>query len=439
MTNAFVVVQIGAKERSSSQWTIRCRATESGSSTVKDDDATPFEDEIRSMRVREIKIELERLKIPTVDIFDKEELVRRLVEARRTKHPKPSSDLQDNERNSSRSTQKVTDEGVIVSPLYFTTVDAGRSSAGVEIQSSDKPFATILIHAWSKNNNDQSFQLHLLLDTACSGLVLRPSVVKQHNLPKLSTPVTMTGAGGTVGATGLTEIEKFTIQTLSDTEKSRMFGPISAAVQDIGGLPSSLDGIIGLSFLNRFSCVEMDFSSGTVTFFSGENTNSRTSEHDLLGRATMGYIPTLGLYSVEVYLGDKGPVRMLVDSGASSTFLNWKGVADLGLSRDDKLLQRQRRAFGAIGSDNVAMELTHRVTVGSTLKIGSSGRKSEPGISLAENSRNLRIEVGDIAILEQLKSENVGGILGVDAFMRCSKVRFRFGNGPKKNEIEMYK
>jgi hypothetical protein len=95
-------------------------------------------------------------------------------------------------------------------------------------------------------------------------------------------------------------------------------------------------------------------------------------------------------------------------------------------------------AFGAVGSDNVAMELTHRVTVGSTLKIGSGGSKREPGVSLADDARNLRIEIGDIAILEQLQGDGVGGILGIDALMRCSKVLFRFGGRLSENELMLY-
>ena len=40
---------------------------------------------------------------------------------------------------------------------------------------------------------------------------------------------------------------------------------------------------------------------------------------------------------------------MLFDNGASSTLLNWIGVQELGLSK------------GAIGSDNIAIQLTHRL------------------------------------------------------------------------------
>lgn len=109
----------------------------------------------------------------------------------------------------------------------------------------------------------------------------------------------------------------------------------------------------------------------------------------------------------------------------------------MGLSRDSPLLQRNAGSFGAVGSDNVAMELTHRVTVGSSFNIAGSGGgpKSEPGVSLEEDSKNLRIDIGDIAILEQLRGDGVGGILGVDALMRCSRVRFQFGLAGSKEMI----
>jgi Aspartyl protease len=278
--------------------------------------------EIRSMRVKEIKTELDRLGISTADAFEKEELVKRLVEARgkgtAASAASSNANVSKPKSDTNRSSTSSTAGNVIVSPLYFVTVDAGRKTAGVEIQSSDKPYPTIQIEVKSSSGNGEKFPLQLLLDTACSGLVLRPEVVEKHGLPKLSTPVSMTGAGGTVGATGLTQIDKFWLETLTKKEQMKMFGPMPAAVQDIVGLPNALDGIIGLSFLNRFACVEMDFGAGKVSFYDRNYENSEImeiNESGLLGRANMDYIPTVGLYSVSVYLGDKGPVKMLVDTG----------------------------------------------------------------------------------------------------------------------------
>ena len=44
-----------------------------------------------------------------------------------------------------------------------------------------------------------------------------------------------------------------------------------AACQDIGALPSGLDGILGLSFLNQFACVDFDFVNDELRL---EKTNS---------------------------------------------------------------------------------------------------------------------------------------------------------------------
>ena len=153
----------------------------------------------------------------------------------------------------------------------------------------------------------------------------------------------------------------------------------------------------------------------------------------------MDYLPRLGLYTVNVFFGGRGPVKMLVDSGAAGTYLNWKGVEDLGLSRtkDASFIQRLNIPMGAMGSDNVAMALTHRINVSSQLQVGSSSRNPDglPGISL-KDSKRLTIDIGDIAVLEMVKGEGLGGILGIDALMRSSKVRFCFQGSNR--EIELY-
>jgi hypothetical protein len=122
---------------------------------------------------------------------------------------------------------------------------------------------------------------------------------------------------------------------------------------------------------------------------------------------------------------------MLVDSGAAGTFLNWKGVEQLGISRNDNSVLQRLSGMAAMGSDNVAMKLTHRLHVSSMLKLS----KGDPGLSL-KDSKRLSIDVGDIGILDSLRGQNVGGILGIDALMRCSRVRLNF-NGPQK-EIRLF-
>jgi hypothetical protein len=81
--------------------------------------------------------------------------------------------------------------------------------------------------------------------------------------------------------------------------------------------------------------------------------------------------------------------------------------------------------MGAMGSDNVAMELTNRVSVQQNLNIGK--RPSKEG--LAVSGDGIKIDIGDITVLDTLRSDHVGGILGIDILMQCAAVRMTF-NGP---------
>jgi len=390
---------------------------------------TSLLEEIRSMRVKEIKEELTALKVNTQDAFEKEELVQRLFKARQ--NPSPKQQQQATAGSSTQSSQSNTN-GVLQAPLYFTSLDAGTRLAAVngesiDIDAKDHPYPSIKISA--SNAGGKEFELHLLLDTACSGFVLRPSVVQKHNLPSLSTPVTMTGAGGTASNTGLTQLERFYLPSSNDDPSTspKMFGPLPAAVQDIGALPSSLDGIIGLSFLNQFEGAELDFQNGLLSLYpKGQALPPISSDLKVVAEGAMSLIPSLSIYLVDVMLGNRGPVKMLVDTGASDSFLNWKGVSDLGLDPQSKFLQRLPTRTGAMGSDNIAMELTHRINISSSLNLGSSKTSADHGGLTLQGPRRLGIDIGNIAILESLKNDGVGGIMGIDVFCRCDAVRMTF-------------
>jgi predicted aspartyl protease len=372
------------------------------------------------MSVSEIKKELSTLNVSFMDLFEKEGLVKRLDEARR----RPAQPQPDIKIKTTKTPTSGMPSNVLQVPLYFTSLDSDVRIAavnlkdvggGITIQPGEQPYPTIQIEVPNPSQPTESFTLTLLLDTACSGFVLRPEVVQRHKLPSYSTPVTMIGAGGVSGKTGLTQLDTFTLGDAS-------FGPLPAAVQDIGALPSKLDGIIGLSFFSQFVGIEMDFCKGVVSFYR-DSLPLQDSSRTVLAQADMELVPRLGIYTCQVSLGGRGPVNMLVDTGASSTFLNWKGIEQLGLERTSPALSRIRVDTGAMGSDNMAIELTHRIGVSSTLNLGRSS--GYPGLSLQDAAR-LQIDIGQIPILDSLKDQGVGGILGIDALMRCATVRMTF-------------
>jgi predicted aspartyl protease len=360
------------------------------------------------MSVRDLKAELSQLKQPTNDVFEKEQLVQRLFQARVS------------QKTMVDTTPTTRPSNTIQIPLLFTNMDNNIKIAaqnfmdgGIIAEAGDQPFATIQLTVEGKHGD---FQLNLLLDTACTGFVLRPEIVSKYNLPSFTTPVTMTGAGGQAGSTGLTQLDTFRLGDQS-------FGPLPAAVQNIGALPKGLDGILGLSFLSRFECVEMDFSKGKVTFFH-EKPTPKPDNLQVVAKGEMKLIPRLGIYSVNVYIGDRGPVEMIFDTGASASLLSWKGIADLGLSKHSNFVQPLTTRMGAMGSDNTAIQLSHRINISSKVDIGKPG--SYPGISLGAGSKRLSMDVGDIPLLKSLENQGVGGILGIDALARCAVLRFKF-------------
>lgn len=355
-------------------------------------DAKGSIDEIRAMRVKEIKAELTERRISSADAFEKEELVKRLYEARQALPAPPIY------------------QNYIEGDLLFTSMESGRTIPAfnletIRIEGVGKPYPTIQIRV------EDRFDLTLLLDTACSGLVLRPSIVRKYNLKSYGTSATMTGAAGNQAQTGLAQVNRFTFAGAN-------FETMLAAVQDIGALPIALDGIIGLSFLQQLACVEFCVREGKVRLYRSERRPVIPAGLSIVAEGPMSRT-RLGIFTVDVWLDDRGPIKMLVDTGATSSFLSWQGVADLGLSRSQVPSLSNR--VGALGSDNVAMQLTHTLPVRQSVTFGRT--KITGGIIPV----NFSIDIGDIAILEtQLKPDNVVGILGMDLLLQCSVVRMSF-------------
>ena len=139
----------------------------------------------------------------------------------------------------------------------------------------------------------------------------------------------------------------------------------------------------------------------------------------------MHMLGSLGIYAVDTWWAGRGPTRMLVDTGAASTYWSWSGVTqDLNIPRDSPMIQKLPGFMGIMGSDNMANPLTHRIYVSSRM-----GLKEGSGLALAD--KRLAVDIGDIPILQQLQQVGIGGILGLDVLRRCSVVRVQCrGNKP---------
>lgn len=413
---------------------------------------------LRSLRVKEIKSELESRGISTRDAFEKEELVQRLYMAKisasddndstmkkkkkkkRRQYDGDNDTINDDNKDDFTAMPQSTHDNIII-PFQYFSLEASKSVASansqdIYIRPSEGKYAAIKVtfqQTQSSSSSSSSVSLNLLVDTACSGLVISPNSVQRVNnecpgiFQMQSVGATMTTAGGSQGA-GVAKWDRSTKMIVGGVVVSPASGTMSnlAAVQDIGALPSGLDGIIGLSFLNQFTTVDFDFTNGRLCLYkkdgdpalpSSSNNNGQQLSIAAQGRLAL---TRLGIYTTQTSLGGRGPVSMLVDTGAASTFLNWNGVSQLNLSRESPLINPIAASIGAMGADNMALQLTHRFVL-KRWNLSTENAYSPAGLPCLDG---VNIDIGELPVLEQLKGDGVGGILGADLLMMCDVVRF---------------
>lgn len=390
--------------------------------------------EIKSMRVRQLKLELEGAGINTSDAFEKDTLVERLVEYRKSakfiaaQNASPPSSESPVSTGDTRT--RTYSNGIIQVPLGFHSLTPDMSvpsnNSNVFLRPSPGKYPSIQLTI-----PGQDRKLTLLVDTACSGIVMRPKVLKYYNLPSLNTGISMTAAGGTTNAGSVA-----TLKT-SVMDDGTILDEMIVAGQDIGALPNILDGIIGLSFLNQFKKVAFDFENGEL-LLSKTSSDEMNFRHMEVAASSELNLCKIGVWTVDATLDGRGPVKLLLDTGAAATFLSWKGVKDLNMSIDHPLIQRNTNPIGAMGADNNAIELSHRFVLKSRMNLisgpSSMGAFGPLGV---EGAGPLNIDIGDLPIFTMLESDDVGGIMGSDIIMGCDVLYLDLAARPSPT-ITMY-
>ena len=406
------------------------------SSTTNDEELVA---EIKSMRVRELKEALIAANVSIDDVFEKDELVKRLVDYRgkeknapadgRTKNP--AADGDDNRSTNpsgmkAGTTQSTTSTISIPMDFHSLTPDKAVHSrnSNVFLRPSPGKYPSINL-----NIPGNARPMTLLVDTACSGLVVRPDIVDMYNLPKLNTGVTMTAAGGTMTGASVSQLNK------AKLDDGTILDDLMVAGQDIGALPDKLDGIIGISFLDQFKSCNFDFKNSNLILRkknSSDDSSMAKDNIEVLAKSHMN-LSRIGVWVVDVTLDGRGPVKMLVDTGAASSFLNWEGVSSLNMDRDHALITRNTDAIGVMGADNTALALSHRFVLKRRVNLTSDPSSVGPfdprGIDITEFG-SVNIDIGNLPVLDALKSEGVGGILGSDILMMCDSLYFNQSSRP---------
>lgn len=391
-----------------------------------------IEEKIRKMKVKELKVELKQLNININDVFEKEELVKRLYNAKMDMKLKSNSSPNIQKKNSEQNPIPINNSDTIEIPMKFISSEQGTKS----VKSSDDSNAFLrpspgqfpALEIEIPDSKGPQKKITLLLDTACSGIVLRPSTVQQLQLQSLDAPTTMMAAGGTSMGGKITQFPSISLTT---TQNSNHFirGPFPVFIQDIGVLPPELDGIMGLSFLSRFQTVDFNFSQSILSLTRDKSLGADMSPtFTNVAESTM-QLTGMGIYIVNVLLDGKGPIKMLVDTGAASTILNWKGVSDMGLSKSSPLITPNTdQMIGAMGADNVAYSLSHSYILKRRYNLQQDVGKTSVGVKVVSN---VKIDIGNLPVLESMQSFGVGGILGSDLLMRSDLIRFIDMKGSK--------
>ena len=109
----------------------------------------------------------------------------------------------------------------------------------------------------------------------------------------------------------------------------------------------------------------------------------------------------------------------------------------LSLSSSPQIDMIRGEQIGAMGADNVALQLTHRFILKRRWNlVVPENTLPCPGIKLNESEvRN--IDIGQLPVLETLAGDGVGGILGADLLMICDVVRFSGLNSSSPKMILM--
>jgi hypothetical protein len=200
-----------AQATSSSTTRYMAQMDEEGESSkiLLDDADLELLEKIRSMRVKEIKTELDQMRISSADAFEKEELVQRLWQAR----------MQAKLRTDSTRSIDV--------PLTFFNTDGS-------VSRQPTPGQLVTMKANVKGSSS-SLPIHLLLDTGCRGLVLTDPLVRQLGL----------SISPTSDGRGVAYVDEL---TLGD---SATYGSVPATVDpNFQALPF-FQGIMGWQFLSQ--------------------------------------------------------------------------------------------------------------------------------------------------------------------------------------------
>ena len=311
-----------------------------------------IEQEVQKMRAADIKEELFKRGISYAGLFEKSELVAKLVMARESERQAG----QEREREASaqsRLTDQLCSLGGFRVPL--SRLMAREGTLGADVRIDEKDYFAVRAAFPDLNADDAEF----ILDSAASNSVVTPQWAGRTGAKP--TGLTASVSGGTAGGGGAQQLSLGALQIKSD-DGMKPCGMLDAVALEIP-VPSSVGGLLGLDFLSRFdvyvnfegarphavflpslsACSQDDSAAG----FGASGLRGRAVEAlrgSGLAEAPLFYLsPPAGLYYCKVQLqsGDtkSPPIAAVVDMGSTFTIINSQAAAAVGIQEGSPLLR----------------------------------------------------------------------------------------------------
>jgi len=330
--------------------------------------AVDIKKNIQVMRAREIKKELESVGVDCSGIFDKDELVVRLVDYRIAKGEKTSPD---------QPYAANINVGVHV-PLQVL-----RGSFG-----NPKNYITCTV---TISGHDETF----IIDTGSSNCIVTSQLCTKHNLQKI-TETTTTGAGG---GGGVFNAPVFGL-------KNVVVGGQNCNLQAIAipgnSLPPGISGLIGIDFIKNFDVADFNFKNNDLHLHNSAEVLKHAVSNDNLVQIPLIPHP-LGLVCCSLELNQRSSLAAIIDMGSTFSIVNLVAAQQAGISSSSDSSYEYGVAL-MTGVDGRPMKVDRAQFASAKL-----------GGVLGLELKGPKIHIGDIPGLSQVGwGSGPGGLIGLD-------------------------
>jgi len=360
-------------------------------------------DEVSALRASLIKSELKELGIDCSDLFEKNELVERLVLSRMER----ASAKEKGERKAGAVEALRKFGGGVNVPLK--RLRAREGTLGSHVRVDEKDYYAIELSF----PNFEGVRADFVVDSAASNSILAPAFSARVKAPP--TGVTATASAGTASGGGLKQVSLGRVQLGGQGDME--CGTLEPIVMELP-VQEDVGGLVGLDFLRRFHLF-LDFQECSAVFLPPASITSSNEGARILGE-DLGLVPVplfylpppAGLYFCKVRLStgsaESATLTAVVDLGSTFTIVNTQAIQSMGISEGDPRLRMTDQVISGAAVPGQAYTPIRVSETTATVKIGGMAGKGV--VNMGEH----RICVADLPAFAMLGIGGPAMIVGLD-------------------------